>query len=441
MTTDRPRVPMRQPHYAAPPLQRRRSAVLGGVAGGVADHLGVDATKIRVVFALLAVLGGAGIVAYALLWIFMRPGGGGDVTSSAERRRAAGLIVLGVAGAFASSWLFSGTAASVIVPIVVVGIGAALVWREFDADGPRSIIGMPRHPTALTWARVVAGVSLVVVGLGVVVLARVDLAALRSSLLAVVVTLLGVGLLSVPIWLRMVRTLNEERAARIRDAEREEIASHLHDSVLQTLALIQKQPEETQQVLRLARSQERELRQWLFGGDRTAQNSLSEALRSACAEVEDHYGVTIDPVFVGDLDAAAPPGRPGAQALVAAAREAMVNAAKHAGVQRVDLYAEARTGAVHGGESPAHGAEGRAVSVFVRDRGVGFDPDAVPGDRKGVTGSIRARIARHGGAADIRSGPERGTEVRLTMPFPSDGAARARATAVETRQDERDASG
>src|SRR5699024_3099931 len=192
---------------------------------------------------------------------------------------------------------------------------------------------------------------------GVVVLARVDLAALRSSLLAVVVTLLGVGLLSVPIWLRMVRTLNEERAARIRDAEREEIASHLHDSVLQTLALIQKQPGETQQVLRLARSQERELRQWLFGGDRTAQNSLSEALRSACAEVEDHYGVTIDPVFVGDLDGAAAPGRPGAQALVAAAREALVNAAKHSGVQRVDLYAEVPTpapGATHG-EDPAAG--------------------------------------------------------------------------------------
>nr|WP_233266928.1 ATP-binding protein [Tomitella fengzijianii] len=406
-------------------MRRRRRGVLGGVAGGTADHLGVDATKVRVVFALLAVLGGAGIVAYALLWIFMRPSEQGGTTPPAERRRATGLVVLGVAGAFASSWLFSGTAASVIVPIVVVGIGAALVWREFDADGPRSIIGMPRNPTALTWARVVAGVSLVVVGLGVVVLAQVDLASLRSSLLAVVVTLVGVGLLSVPIWLRMVRSLNEERAARIRDAEREEIASHLHDSVLQTLALIQKQPDEPQQVLRLARSQERELRQWLFGGSRTAQDSLTEALRSACAEVEDHYGVTIDPVFVGELDAASrsadDDARPAVRALVAAAREALVNAAKHSGAQRVDLYAEAQAPPE---EYPA--GERMRVSVFVRDRGVGFDPDAIPADRKGVTGSIRARIARHGGATEIRSGVERGTEVRLTMPFAVQRAAENR---------------
>ncbi|GAA4807807.1 PspC domain-containing protein [Tomitella cavernea] len=427
MTTERPptRIPQPAPYPAVRPLRRRQRSVLGGVAGGVADHLGVDATKVRVVFALLAVLGGAGIVAYALLWIFMRPSAQGGTTSSAERRRATGLIVLGVAGAFASSWLLSGSAASVIVPIVVVGIGAALVWREFDADGPRSIIGMPRHPTALTWARVVAGVSLVVVGLGVVVLAQVDLASLRSSLLAVVVTLVGVGLLSVPIWLRMVRTLNEERAARIRDAEREEIASHLHDSVLQTLALIQKQPGDPQQVLRLARSQERELRQWLFGGTRTAQDSLIEALRAACAEVEDHYGVTIDPVFVGEIDAASRSAddgaRPSCQALVAAAREALVNAAKHSGAQRVDLYAE--------GQAPPEAAandERMRVSVFVRDRGVGFDPDAIPADRKGVTGSIRARIARHGGAAEIRSGSERGTEVRLTMPFAVPRAAENR---------------
>ncbi|MDN5759605.1 MAG: PspC domain-containing protein, partial [Tomitella sp.] len=367
-----------------------------------ADHLGVDAMKVRVVFVLLALLGGAGIAAYGLLWLFMRAGADVQAAPPVERRRAAGLIVLGVAGALASSWLLSGTVASVLVPIVVVSVGAALVWREFDADGPRSMIGMPRHPTALTWARVVAGVSLVVVGLGVVILARVDWAALQSSLLAVVVTLVGVGLLSVPIWLRMVRSLNEERAGRIRDAEREEIASHLHDSVLQTLALIQKQPAEAQQVLRLARSQERELRRWLFGDARTAHGSLAEALRTGCAEVEDQYDVTIDPVLVGDLDASAPESDSAVAALVAATREAMVNAAKHSGEQRLDLYAEAEPG---------------KVSVFVRDRGVGFEPESVPQDRQGVTGSIRARMARHGGTSEIRSSAGRGTEVRLMMPL------------------------
>ena len=131
-----------------------------------------------------------------------------------------------------------------IAPVIVVAVGAALVWREFDSDGPRSAFGLPQRPSVLTWARILGGVTLIVVGLGVVVLAQVELDALRSSLLAVVVTLIGAGLLTVPLWLRMWRALNAERAARIRNEEREEIASHLHDSVLQTLALIQRQADE-----------------------------------------------------------------------------------------------------------------------------------------------------------------------------------------------------
>ncbi|MDG3008921.1 PspC domain-containing protein [Rhodococcus sp. D2-41] len=385
------------------PLVRRSGGrVLGGVAGGLADHLGVDAFKVRVAFMLLSALAGAGICAYGLLWILTKPGGDTAPAPAAERRRALGLLALGIGFAIASSWLFSGTAASVIVPVIVVAAGAALVWREFDANGPRSLIGMPRNPTVLTWARVVGGVSLVVLGLGVVVLARVDLASLRSSLLAVVVTLIGVGLLTVPIWLRTMRVLGEERAARIRNEEREEIASHLHDSVLQTLALIQKQADRPQEVARLARSQERELRKWLFGGGETAHAGLAEALRMISGEVEDQYGVAIAPVTVGDL--AFEPGRPQPEvvAVVGAAREALVNAAKHSGVSKVDLYAE---------------VESDRVSVFVRDRGRGFDPETVDEDRQGLARSIRGRVERRGGKVQVRSSPGKGTEVRIVMPL------------------------
>lgn len=376
--------------------------VVGGVAGGLADHLGIDVTKVRVAFTVLAALGGVGIVAYGMLWMFVPPGSDDVRPEPGERRRAVGLAVMGLALAIGLSWLFSGGAASVITPVLVVAVGAALVWREFDAEGPRSVFGLPAKPTVLAWARVLGGLTLVVTGLGVIVLAQVDVAALRSSLLAVVVTLIGATLLSVPLWIRMWRALESERAARVRNEERDEIASHLHDSVLQTLALIQKQSADQQEVLRLARSQERELRRWLFGGDESPRTSLAEALRTIAGEVEDQYGVSVVPVIVGDV---APEdddiSAEAVTAVLGATREALVNAAKHAQVENVDLFAE---------------VEPDQVSVFVRDRGVGFDPDTVPGDRQGLARSIRTRIERRGGRTVVKSNPGKGTEIRIHMP-------------------------
>ncbi|SQI37855.1 pspc family two component system sensor kinase [Rhodococcus coprophilus] len=375
---------------------------MGGVAGGLADHLGVDVTKVRVAFTVLAALGGVGIVAYGMLWMFVPPGSDDVRPEPGERRRAVGLAVMGLALAIGLSWLFSGGAASVITPVLVVAVGAALVWREFDAEGPRSVFGLPAKPTVLAWARVLGGLTLVVTGLGVIVLAQVDVAALRSSLLAVVVTLIGAALLSVPIWIRMWRALESERAARVRNEERDEIASHLHDSVLQTLALIQKQAADQQEVLRLARSQERELRRWLFGGDESPRTSLAEALRTIAGEVEDQYGVSVVPVIVGDV---APEdddlSAEAVTAVLGATREALVNAAKHAQVDNVDLFAE---------------VEPDQVSVFVRDRGVGFDPETVPADRQGLARSIRTRIERRGGRTVVKSNPGKGTEIRIHMP-------------------------
>ncbi|WP_374212612.1 sensor histidine kinase [Rhodococcus tibetensis] len=407
-----------------PRLERRAAGrVVGGVAGGIADQLGVDVLKVRVVFAALAALAGAGIVAYGLLWIFTSAGADTEKPSASERRRAIGLIAIGLAGASALSWLFSGRAGSVIAPIVVVAVGAALVWREFDSEGPRTVIGLPQRPTVLTWARVLGGVTLIVSGLGVVILAQVDLEALRSSLLAVVVTLVGAGLLTVPLWLRLWRALGAERAARIRNEEREEIASHLHDSVLQTLALIQKQADHPQEVARLARGQERELRKWLFGGGDADHSSLAEALRIIAGEVEDQHGVTVRPVTVGDVSLDVEGTGEGLSkesftALLGATREALVNAAKHSGETDINLFAE---------------AEREQVSVFVRDRGVGFDIDEVPPDRQGLAKSIHGRIDRRGGHVDVRSAPGKGTEVRISMP--RNGHAKAAAAAPEDADD------
>ncbi|WP_410874495.1 PspC domain-containing protein [Nocardia sp. A7] len=408
--------PMGAPVPETPRLVRRSGGrVVGGVAGGLADHLGVDVVKVRLAFVLLSALVGAGLVAYGLLWIFT-PGGADAVKPTGdERRQAIGLALLGLGLTVTVGWLFQGTAAQVIVPIVVVAVGAALVWREYDvaAPGPRALFGLPARPSVVTWSRIVAGATLIVVGLGVVVLARIDLSSLGSALIAVAVTLVGAGLLTVPLWLRMVRALNAERGARIRNEEREEIASHLHDSVLQTLALIQRQAEDPQEVLRLARSQERELRKWLFDDTAPAQSSLATALRTIAGEVEDQHGVKVTPVVVGDV--AMDPGDTGAglpkehfTALLGATREALVNAAKHADVPEIDLFAE---------------TEPHQVSIFVRDRGAGFDVSAVPADRRGVAKSICARIERRGGTAEIDSTIGRGTEVRIVMPRTDSGSS------------------
>jgi signal transduction histidine kinase len=217
----------------------------------------------------------------------------------------------------------------------------------------------------------------------------------------VVAALVGVAVITVPWWLKLVRDLGEERRERIVEAERAEIAAHLHDSVLQTLALIQRQSDQPREVLRLARGQERELRHWLYGpggyGRRAVENAgLATAVTAAAAEVEDTYAIDVRPVVVGDR-----PLDDDLRALVLATREAMVNAAKHAEVDEVSVYVEAEEDAVH---------------VFVRDRGVGFDPEAVPDDRHGLADSVHARVTRHGGNVRLRSTPGEGTEVHLSMP-------------------------
>jgi signal transduction histidine kinase len=240
------------------------------------------------------------------------------------------------------------------------------------------------------------GIALVIAS-GLVFLQATDsLSAARDVVLAVLVVIVVLGVIFAPWVLRLVRSLSAERAERIRSQERAEMAAHLHDSVLQSLALVQKRAGSSQDVAALARRQERELRAWLSGRSASgADRRFAAALEQVAEEVEQSHSVAVEVVTVGDrpLDDA---GR----AVVAAAREALVNAAKFGGGSPVDLYAEV--------------SDGR-VSVFVRDRGPGFDPGAVPDDRRGLRESIVGRMARYGGRAEVRSSPGSGTEVELVL--------------------------
>lgn len=418
---------MTSPATRAAPLARRRSGrLLAGVAGGVADHLGVNVLWVRVAFVVLAAANGAGVIAYGLLWVFVRQEAA-DVTRQVtvkERQQAMGLAALGLGIGLAGAALQNQVVGWIVGPLGVAALGAAVVWREADeaqrrrwTSGARS--GFLGGRTALL--RVVAGGIFVAAGITVFLLGNLDLGQLQFGVLAVLATLVGVAVLTVPWWVRLARDFGEERRQRIVTAERAEIAAHLHDSVLQTLALIQKQSHDPREVQRLARGQERELRNWLYGpsgygrgGERPGPpgETLASALQAAAAEVEDTYAITVNPVIVGDIPLDDAEGD--LRALVLAAREAMVNAAKHAGVDEVSVYAEVESGS-DGSDDSEGGAEGTEVHVFVRDRGKGFDPDAVSGDRHGLADSVHGRMGRHGGRVRLRSAPGEGTEVHLEM--------------------------
>ncbi len=410
-------------------LRHRRGAVVAGVAGGVADHLGVPVLRVRVVLTVLCALGGAGVLAYGGLWVFcpLEPADTEREVDDRDRLRGYGLVALGLALALVLSAAGEQISGWVLGPLGIALVGAAVVWREADGDttgtGPRAgRRGRPRIVSGRGGVfRAVLGAVLVAGGIAAFLLGSLDVGAVQFGLLAATATLVGVVVLTVPWWMRLARELTAERRERIRSEERAEIAAHLHDSVLQTLALIQRHTESgddespaVREVRRLARRQERELREWLYGerehpagpeealedGDGT--RCFGAALRAAAGEVEDAFAVTVAPVVVGDAA-----HDPRTAALVAAAREAMVNAAKHAGVDEISVYAEV--------EEAEAGTPG-TLAVFVRDRGCGFDPDAVPGDRHGLTDSIRARVERQGGTVRVRTTPGEGTEVALTLP-------------------------
>jgi signal transduction histidine kinase len=401
--------------------RRRNGRAVAGVAGGIADHLDVRVLWVRLAFAVLAALGGAGVLAYGLLWVFVQQQSREEAqtdVSRKERQQARGLLALGIGLAIGVGTLSGTLNGWVAGGVGVTLVGIALVWREADDSTRRrarsgmlgAVLG---HGGRSALIRVLSGATLVIAGIVVFLIRSVNLDQMQFALLSVLATLIGVAVLTVPFWLRLVRDLGDERRARIRTEERAEIAAHLHDSVLQTLALIQKQSEAPREVLRLARGQERQLRGWLYGpsgygrkGDGGADGgermALAEAIAQACGEVEDQFAIQVQQVVVGDCELDEQ-----LTGLVFAAREAVVNAAKHAEVSEVSVYAE---------------VEPERVTIFVRDRGKGFDAGAVPADRHGLADSIRGRMERNGGELRLRTAPGEGTEVALLMPRATVGA-------------------
>ena len=385
--------------------------ILAGVCGGLAQHLDIDLRAVRVGFAVLAFVGGTGLILYAAFWAIVpqRPDGGEPERRprGGQRRRrpdrgdliALCLLAAGVVLLIRQLGLWLGDA--FVWPVLAAAIGVAMIWRQADESQRARWAASARAPLTERPARVVAirlaaGVVLVTVGVVWLLVSQDGLRAATRGLLAVLAAVVGLALITGPWWWRLARDLADERRARVRAQERAELAAHLHDSVLQTLALIQAKAGQSREVQRLARAQERELRSWLFGrpeGD--GEGTLARAVEAAAAEVEDMHATSIDVVAVGDA-----PLDDRLAAIVAAAREAMVNAAKFAGVERVQVFVE---------------VEGDKVTVFVRDRGVGFDPGSVDADRRGVSESIVGRVTRHGGTAFVRSSPGQGTEVELNM--------------------------
>lgn len=413
--------PPRQPPIAGLPhglARRRDERIVAGVCAGVARWLGVDPIVVRLAACILALANGTGLLLYLVAWVVLpdesaagetaATGASPGTKRSSELALAVGCITLGAL--LLVRWITPFFPDHIVWPAAVAATGIGLVLaRAGDSDRARwreAATRLPGNPVEafrggwMVWVRVLVGAGLLIAGIGFFLASNDALAAVGNIGIAVLATILGGALLFSPWVARLVRQLGEERRERIRSEERADMAAHLHDSVLQTLALIQRHADAPQQARTLARRQERELRAWLYDGRRSsaedAPGTLATALDGVADEVEADHGVAVDVVVVGDC-----PVDDHVQALVAAVREAVLNAARHSGADEVSVYAEVL------GDS--------RIEAFVRDRGRGFDPAAVNGDRRGITHSIVRRMARHGGRAHINSAPGDGTEVTFEL--------------------------
>ncbi len=410
---------------------------IAGVCGGIAEHLRVDVRAVRVVTAALA-LTGAGVAAYLALWVLVpqqldepvpgppgTPGDGPRIGRDGSEGRGrsvgnggnarhggnggpaglggfgglgwlvvGGLAALAIGAVWSVQWIGAGQLAR-LLPLLAIVAGAVIAWSQLDETERRRWSEGTGERTWLTIARVVAGAALAAVGVLTLATGSRGLAGIWDVVLAALAVLLGALVVVAPWGYRLWRGLQREQAERVRATERADIAAHLHDSVLQTLALIQRTADNPQEVSRLARSQERELRSWLYGGVEGPPATIAAAFRAAAIEIEALHGTPIDVVVAGDV-----PLDDRGTALVAAAREAMLNAVRH-GEPPVSAFLEVGAG---------------SGAAFVRDHGSGFDPDEIATDRLGVRESIIGRMDRHGGSAHIKR-LDAGTEVVLTLPI------------------------
>lgn len=376
---------------------------LGGVCSGLAVHLRLPVALVRVLFVCLAGFG-VGIGVYLWLWVTVpedSPEASGTDSLSPglvrlREERAAQvsrnrLIVVGVA--------------LIVAAIVGTILNATntLDWRDMGAivsimSGIALVWSQSRNVSSWRSLRFIGAVfgGIVLLSLGVVMVASRDnppVILLRGGLIGVALVA-GVLFAFMPLWLRTTKDLSQAQAQRVREAERADIAAHLHDSVLQALTLIRASAEDPARVRAIALTEERELRAWLYTGHAQAADSLEAAVTEAVVGVESRYGVPISVVVVGDMC----PG-PGELALVAALAEACQNAVRH-GAPPVSVYVEVRP---------------RAIEAFIKDNGEGFDPATIAADRHGVRDSIVGRMRRAGGSATVRR-LARGTEIALSVP-------------------------
>jgi signal transduction histidine kinase len=403
----------RGPRGGGPLRRQQTDRLAGGVAAGLASRLGFDTNVVRLVLIVATVVtGGFFAVCYVLAWLLVpADGADGNLASRAVTDRRGIAVAAGIGSVTFMAWviasvLHAGWLSNLTWPLGLCFAGIVLIWRNAPAEEQAAMRQLAEPLMSVTGgdgrSRIVlrAFIAAILLGGGLVtLLSGHHVTAFLRPLGGVALIIAAIVVAFGPWWLRIARDLVVERQARARAEERADMAARLHDSVLQTLALIQRRADDPQRVVQLARAQERELRSWLFEGRAPGSldvMTLADGVGLIQQEVEAQYGIAVEAVTVGDCELDDDLG-----ALLAAAREATVNAGKWSGADVVSLFAE---------------VEPAAVSLFVRDRGKGFDPGAVAGDRKGLAESIHGRMARRGGSATVRSVPGEGTEVSLTMP-------------------------
>lgn len=391
--------------------------MLGGVCSGIAKRFGVQTRTVRFVAVLSVLFLASGVALYMAMWIAItRQGESVSIftRTSSDKREKEILFVVSIAVitfliAFRTLGLH---ALGLFLWLVTLSaLEGLMVWRGSSA-GEREHLRALAETSAMrattrgdSWQRVAirTGVGVVFALSGISLLSRVghEQGAAAYVLVGAAALVLGLFVLFAPWWVRTVRDLSLERRARLRAQDRADMAAHVHDSVMQTLSLIQRAADDPDEVTRLARIQERDLRIWLanpetFGTSTNPPTSLAQSALEIEREIEDNYGVGVDVVVVADIAL-----DDSVNALLAAGREATLNAAKWSGAKNISLYIE---------------AEPNQVSMFIRDQGKGFDLDQITADRQGIARSIVERMNRHGGTAVIRSSPDNGTEVELRMP-------------------------
>lgn len=376
---------------ASIPARSSDDRVIGGVCAGVAQAIGLDPILIRIAMIVLA-FSGPGLPIYALAWLAMPEGlpEDGRERSPVEFRRGVGLILIVLGSVLSLRELGLTPPDQVIWPVLLVGTGVGLVLWQVQPQ-----IEFTRWAAA----RVAAGIVVVGTGLAAFVAGNISFSAVRDGLFGMVLVVGGLALLIGPWIVVLIRDRAEEQRRRQAADARADVAAHLHDSVLQTLALIQR-TDDPKQMTALARQQERELRRWLYADDHDPDEwTLKSAIDRVAGVVEDRHDVNVEAIVVGDVAADMT-----VEALVGAVGEAATNAAKWSGCPTVSVFVEVVDG---------------EVQAFVRDTGVGFDPDDIADDRLGVRESIRGRMERVGGVVEIISAPGEGTEVRLAVPIPT----------------------